>query len=99
MSYHGMLVNDPNGDALFDSGSIGWLWVDSFIVGATSNGSETYNDLPDDAVIYAYGVPTLVSGGGHIVTTTGKTVNYTYFNGSPIFMRRNTPTAINVFAR
>ena len=99
MADYGLQVFDPNGDEFFDSTEFGWLWIDSFMVGATSSGSKTYNDLPDGITLYAYGVPTLTTGGGHNLSVSGKTVTYTYFTGNALFVNVNSPTVINIFAR
>jgi len=99
MSDYGLKVCDPDGDEFFDSTEFGWLWVDSFTAAATTSSSKTYSGLPSGVTLYAYGVPTLVTGGGHKISVSGTKVTYTYFTGNAIFVNANSPTVINVFAR
>lgn len=98
---YGFEIKNSSGVTIFDHDSLGWRWHDSFIVGATESDSETYSELPSDAVLIAMAFPNgYTAAVGHHVTVSGRTVSWACITlPAPPFAASHTSSIINVYVR
>lgn len=87
---------------IFDSTvMIGWRLYESFTVGETESSSKDYSSL----ILAEYSLiaivrPTVLLGGGHTVSVSGKVVSWTYFTMAIVGpTNQNAPSVISVFYR